>query len=126
MFPLHHLIQKRKLSWYRIACSVASVMSNCLQLHGRKSTRLLSPRDFSGKNSGVGWHSSSKGSSQPRDRTCFSYVSCTGSQDSLLLSYLLGKSYDIGLLDLFFILGNWGILHENHINNCFKMIIVSK
>ena len=39
-----------------ITCSVASVISECLQIHGPQSTRLLGPWDFSWKNTGVGWH----------------------------------------------------------------------
>ena len=83
-------------------------------------------RIFQGSTLEWGGMPSSKGSSQPRDWTCFSYVSCTGRRDSLPLSYLLGKLYDIGLLDLFFISANWGTLHANHVNNCFNTIIVSK
>ena len=37
-------------------CSVGSVMSNSLRPRGRKSTWLLRPWDFPGKNTGVGCH----------------------------------------------------------------------
>ena len=40
-------------------------------------TALLCPWDFPSKNTGVGCHSSSRGSSQPRDLTCVSCISCT-------------------------------------------------
>ena len=43
--------------------------------HGLQPSRLLSPWDFLGKNTGVGCHSFSRGSSSPRDRT---HVSCIG------------------------------------------------
>ena len=38
------------------ACSVASVMSNSVQLYGLWLTRLLCPWDSPGKNTGVGCH----------------------------------------------------------------------
>ena len=41
---------------------------------------LLCPQDFPGKNTGVGYHAFSRGSSLPRDQTCISYVSGTGRQ----------------------------------------------
>ena len=41
---------------YVYACSVTSVISNCLQPHGLWSTSLLCPWDFPGKNTGVGFH----------------------------------------------------------------------
>ena len=44
------------------------------------ATRLLCPWDSPGKNTGVGCHAFSRGSSQPRDWTHGSYVSCTGRQ----------------------------------------------
>ena len=43
-------------------------------------TRLLYPRDSSGKNTRVGCHALCRGSSQPRNRTCICYISCNGSQ----------------------------------------------
>ena len=39
---------------------------------------LLCPWDSSGKNTWVGCRASSRGSSQPRDQTCISWVSCIG------------------------------------------------
>ena len=36
---------------------MCSVVSDSLQPHGLEPTRLLSPRDFTGKNAGVGCHS---------------------------------------------------------------------
>ena len=38
------------------ACSVARVMSDCLLSSGLQLTRFLCPRDFPGKNTGVGCH----------------------------------------------------------------------
>ena len=43
-------------------------------------TRLLCPWNFPGKNTGVGCHALLKGSSQPRDWTLISYISCIGRQ----------------------------------------------
>ena len=37
-------------------CSLASVVSNSLRLHGPQPTRFLGPQNFSGKNAGVGCH----------------------------------------------------------------------
>ena len=48
--------------------------------YGLLPASLLYPWDSPGKNTGVGCHSFSRGSSHPRDRTCISYVSCTGRQ----------------------------------------------
>ena len=50
-----------------------SVLSNSLWPHGLQPPRLLCPWDSSGKNTGVGSHSFSRGYSQPRDGT---WVSC--------------------------------------------------
>ena len=47
-----------------------SVVSDSLRAHGLLSpTRLLCPRDSPGKNTGVGCHSLSRGSSWPRDQS---------------------------------------------------------
>ena len=46
-----------------------SVLSDSLLPHERKPTRLLCPWDFPGKNTGVGCHSFSRGSSWARDWT---------------------------------------------------------
>ena len=51
-----------------------SVMPNSLRPHGLQPTRLLCPWDFPGKDTGMGCHSFSRGSSWPRDWT---QVSCT-------------------------------------------------
>ena len=48
-------------------------MSNCLWSHG--PTRLLSPWDSPGKNTGVGCHVLLQGISQPRDQTQVSHAS---------------------------------------------------
>ena len=47
--------------------------------------RFLWPWDSPGKNSGVGCHFLLQGSSQPKDGTCVSYVSCIGQVGSLPL-----------------------------------------
>ena len=61
-----------------------SAVSDFLQPRGLQPTRLLRPWDFPGKNAGVGCHSSSRGSSQPRDQhrdqIRVPYVSHTGEQ----------------------------------------------
>ena len=49
-----------------------------LQPHGLWPSRLLCPWNFPDKNTGVGCHFLLQGSSQPRDWTCISYVSCIG------------------------------------------------
>ena len=55
-----------------------SVVSDSLWPHRLQSTRHLCPWDFPGKNTGVGCHFLPKGSSQPRDLTWVSCVSCFG------------------------------------------------
>ena len=52
------------------------LVSSCLWLCGLQPSRLLCPWNFQGRNTGVGWVSSSGGSSQPRGRAC---ISCVGS-----------------------------------------------
>ena len=52
----------------------SSVVSNCLQLRGLQPTRLLCPWHSPGKNTGVGFHTFSRGGSQHRHQT---QVSCT-------------------------------------------------
>ena len=54
-----------------------SVVSKSLQLYGIQSARLLCPWNFLGKNARVACISYSRGSSQPKDRTCVSCISCT-------------------------------------------------
>ena len=49
-------------------------MSNSLQPHGPQPSRLLCPWDSSGKNTGVGYISFSRRSSQPRDQTWVSSI----------------------------------------------------
>ena len=61
------------LQWVRACmcvCSIASVVSNSLQLYGLEATRLLFPRDSPSNNTGVGCHALLQGISQPRDQTC--------------------------------------------------------
>ena len=53
---------------------VASVVSDSLQPHRQYPAMLLCPWGFPGKDTGVGCHSFSRGSSRPRDWT---RVSCT-------------------------------------------------
>ena len=57
-----------------------SVMYDALQPHRLQPTRLLCPWDSPGKN--IQWvaMTSSRGSSQPRDQTCISCVSCIGTR----------------------------------------------
>ena len=67
-----------------------SVVSDSLQSYGLYPSRLLSPWDSPGRNTGVGCAiSSSKGSFWPKDQTC---ISCTGRQIRLSLSHLGGPS----------------------------------
>ena len=51
-----------------------SAVSNSLQPHGLQPTRLLSPWDSPGKNTGVGCLPFSAGSSRPRDQTWVSFI----------------------------------------------------
>ena len=51
-----------------------SGVPDSLQPHGPQPTRLLCPWDFPGKNTGMGCHSFSRGSSWPRDGI---WISCT-------------------------------------------------
>ena len=62
--------------WERVSCCYCRaaccwLTQSCLTLRprGLQPARLLCPWDFPGKNTGVGCHFSSKGSSQPRNRT---------------------------------------------------------
>ena len=67
--PMH---ESEKWKWSR------SVVSNSQQPHALQPTRLLSPWDSPGKSTGVGAMPSSRGSSQPRDGSRVSYISCIG------------------------------------------------
>ena len=58
-------------------CSVAQAYLT-LRPHGLWPTRLHCPWDFPGKNTGVGCHSLSRGSSWPRDQNCVSCISWIG------------------------------------------------
>ena len=60
--------------------SAHSVVSNSLHPHRRQPMRLLCPWNFPCKNTGADCRFLLWGSSQPRDRTCVSYVSCIGRQ----------------------------------------------
>ena len=81
------------------ACAcVCSVMSDSLWPHGMQPARLLCPWDFPGKNTGVGCHFSSKGSSWPRDRIRVSCVSYIGRQFLKSLSHLESPRFSILLL----------------------------
>ena len=56
------------------ACSVTKSCLTLCNPDGLQSTRLLSPWDFLGKNTGMGCHFLLQGSSQPRDWTCVSCI----------------------------------------------------
>ena len=66
-----------QLEAVRVPCTmpVYWVVSDSLWPCGLQTTWLLCPSDFPGKNTGVGGHASSRGSSRPRDWTHISYVS---------------------------------------------------
>ena len=67
--PLRWLcVCAKSLQWCLILCDP----TDCT------SARLLCPWDFPGKNTGVGCHLLLQGSSQLRDQTWISYVSCIG------------------------------------------------
>ena len=67
-----------------------SVMSDSLQPRGPQPTRLLCPWDSPGKKTGMGCHSFSRGSSQPRDQT---WVSCIASRFFYSLSHQGSPSF---------------------------------
>ena len=75
------LICSLAIMCYMCVCVCVCVFS-CLTLwpHGRWPTRLLSPWDFSGNDTGVGCHFLFQGSSWPKDQTHISCVSCVGRQ----------------------------------------------
>ena len=76
--PMH---ESEKGKWSR------SVVSDSLRPYGLHFARLLCPWDSPGKNTGAGCHFLLKGSSQPRDWTCVSCLSCTGRQILYHLSH---------------------------------------
>ena len=63
-----------------IVCGGAKLLQLCptLQSHGLQPARLLCPWDSPCKNTEVGCHAPSRGSSPPRDGTCIFYLSCIG------------------------------------------------
>ena len=73
-FLRNKLKNKHHSSKYSFACSVASVMSDSLRPYALKPTRLLCPWDSPGKNTGLDFMPSSRGSSWPRDWTSISCV----------------------------------------------------
>ena len=65
-FSMHGIFQARVLEWGAIAFSeVALVVSNSLHPYGLQPARLLHLWNSPGKNTGVGYHVSSRGSSDP-------------------------------------------------------------
>ena len=62
--------------WVVWACLVTSVVAESLRPQGLQPARLLCPWDSPGQNTGVGCPTASRGSSQPRDQTGVSYISC--------------------------------------------------
>ena len=69
---------KRMLKPHNTLCQVASVVSNSLQHYGLQPASLLCPWDSSGKNTRVDCHVLLRGSSQTKNQTHISYVSCIG------------------------------------------------
>ena len=65
------------LCMYIVVCLVTKSCPTLFETPWLQPTRLLCPWDFPGKNTGVGCHSFSRGSSRPRDQT---HVSCLGKQ----------------------------------------------
>ena len=78
------------------ACMLSCfVLSDSLGPHGLQPARLLCSWDSLGKNTGVGGHASSRGSSQPRGQICISCDSCiTG---WFFISEPPGKPFELGL-----------------------------
>ena len=91
--------------WYAV-CSAASVMSGSLQPRGPYPTRLLCPWDFSGRDTGLVAISFSRGSSQPRDRTRVSYISCTADR------FFTAKPPGIALCKYFLFLQVAALFHD--------------
>ena len=73
--------------------SVAQSCPPLLQPHGLQLTRLLCPQDFPGENTEWVALPISRGSSQPRDQTCASYISCIGRR-------VLNHKHHLGALTL--------------------------
>ena len=72
------VIPGRRLSVSVCACYVASVVSDSVQPYELQLARLLWPQDSPGKNTRVGCMPSSRKSSQPKEQTLVSYISCVG------------------------------------------------
>ena len=89
--------QRHTVVLHRILCVHAcSAVPNSSWSHGLQPTRFLCPWNFQGKNSRVGCISYPRGSSQPRNQTLFSCVSCIGRQ--ILYHWAKGKPmYNNGL-----------------------------
>ena len=68
------------ISIYLLCVCVCSVVSNSLQPHGLYLARLLCLWNFTGKNTGADCYCLFQGSSQPKDQTCISCISCIGRQ----------------------------------------------
>ena len=66
------------------------------------STRLLCPWDFPAKNTGVGCHASSRGSYQPRDRTCVSLSRWNGCLNCITVMSLIRAQqlHTVGALEI--------------------------
>ena len=76
-----HLILLLNYSWEVLSWAVCEHFSGfshvwLFAIPWTISARLLCPWDSLGKNTGVGWCALLQGSSWPRDRTCFSCISC--------------------------------------------------
>ena len=92
---------------------IRSVVPNSLRPHGPQPARLLCPWDFPVKNTGMGCHfllffffflpfPSARGSSQSRNQTCISCVSCIGRWILYQLHQLGSPSGVINLVKLIF------------------------
>ena len=95
---LYFLFYNLKILLYLLYCDqylVTSVMSDPLWPYGLEPTRLLCPQDSPGKNTGLGFHFLLQGSSQPRDRTHISCISCSGRWILDCWCHLRGTDYQV-------------------------------
>ena len=74
----------------QIDVHLCSVMSSSLRLHGLQPTKFLCPRDFLGKNTGVGFHFHLQGIFPTQGSTPSLLCLLHWQEDSLPLIYLGG------------------------------------
>ena len=73
-------MKEAKVILKELFCLVSKSCPALLQTHGPQPTRLLCPRDFSGKNTGLGCHFLHQGIFLTQGWSCIPCVSCIGRQ----------------------------------------------